>query len=59
MHHFGLLIAIPVFLCRLVDPSDPSKIFLTHPVGEEDRLPEAPVYASNFGQDEVRLCLDV
>jgi hypothetical protein len=37
----------------LVDPSDPSKIFLTQPVGEADRLPEAPVYASNYGQDEV------
>lgn len=36
----------------LVDPSDPSKIFLTQPVGDADRLPEAPVYASNYGQDE-------
>jgi hypothetical protein len=39
--------------CRLVDPSDPSKIFLTQPVSDEDRLPSAPVYASNYGQDEV------
>jgi hypothetical protein len=36
----------------LVDPSDPSKIFLTQPVSDEDRLPSAPVYASNYGQDE-------
>ena len=40
--------------CRLVDPSDPSKIFLTQPVSDEDRLPSAPVYASNYGHDEVR-----
>mmetsp|Transcript_11824 Transcript_11824/g.35409 ORF Transcript_11824/g.35409 Transcript_11824/m.35409 type:complete len:217 (-) Transcript_11824:160-810(-) len=36
----------------IVDPSDPSKIFLTQPVDESRRLPSTPVYASNYGTDE-------
>lgn len=35
-----------------VDPNDPTRIFLTQPVGPETRLPNAPVYAANYGQDE-------
>ncbi len=36
-----------------VDPSDPSKIFLTQPHSDDDRIPTAPAYATNYGQDEV------
>lgn len=35
-----------------VDPSDPSKIILTQPA-DADRIPSAPVYAPNFGEEEV------
>ena len=35
-----------------VDPNDPTHIFLTQPVGPETRLPNAPVYAANYGEDE-------
>lgn len=35
-----------------VDPSDPSKIILTQPE-QHDRIPTAPVYAPNYGKDEV------
>ena len=33
---------------RFVDPSDPSKVFLTSPVDEAHRAPSAPVYAPNY-----------
>lgn len=36
-----------------VDPSDPSKIFLTQPHNDDDRIPTAPAYAPNYGQEEV------
>eukprot|EP00192_Tetraselmis_astigmatica_P025588 CAMPEP_0117674408 /NCGR_PEP_ID=MMETSP0804-20121206/15022_1 /TAXON_ID=1074897 /ORGANISM="Tetraselmis astigmatica, Strain CCMP880" /LENGTH=111 /DNA_ID=CAMNT_0005483275 /DNA_START=380 /DNA_END=715 /DNA_ORIENTATION=- len=36
----------------LVDPSDPTKVFLTQPVDESQRLSTAPVYAANYGKDE-------
>lgn len=36
----------------LVDPADPSQIFLTQPVDDSMRLSSAPVYASNYGADE-------
>lgn len=36
-----------------VDPSDPSRIFLTQPHDESDRIPTAPAYAPNYGQDEI------
>ena len=35
-----------------VDPSDPSKLVLTQPA-HESTAPSAPVYAANFGEDEV------
>lgn len=41
-----------------VDPNDPTKIFLTQPVGPESRLASAPAYASNYGQDEVYAPMD-
>ena len=31
-----------------MDPSDPSKVFLTSPVDEAHRAPSAPVYAPNY-----------
>ncbi len=34
-----------------VDPNDPSKVFLTQPVDERERIP-APVYAPEYGQPE-------
>ncbi|GFR40704.1 hypothetical protein Agub_g1297 [Astrephomene gubernaculifera] len=50
----------PTFVAGLVshafvDPADPSTIYLAErqPVGEEQRLPEAPRYAANYGEDEV------
>ena len=37
----------------LVDPSDPTKLYLTQPaVPQEQPLPSAPVYAANYGEDE-------
>lgn len=36
----------------LVDPNDPTQLFLTQPVGEDARLPDRPVYAANYGADE-------
>eukprot|EP00195_Chlamydomonas_chlamydogama_P002390 CAMPEP_0202922856 /NCGR_PEP_ID=MMETSP1392-20130828/78143_1 /ASSEMBLY_ACC=CAM_ASM_000868 /TAXON_ID=225041 /ORGANISM="Chlamydomonas chlamydogama, Strain SAG 11-48b" /LENGTH=224 /DNA_ID=CAMNT_0049616509 /DNA_START=50 /DNA_END=724 /DNA_ORIENTATION=+ len=36
-----------------VDPSDPTKIYLSQPVDESQRLPDRPKYAANYGQDEV------
>ena len=33
---------------RFVDPSDPTKVFLTSPVDEAHRAPSAPVYAPNY-----------
>jgi WW domain-binding protein 2 len=36
----------------LVDPNDPTRLYLTQPVGEDARLSEAPVYAANYGADE-------
>lgn len=35
-----------------VDPSDPSKLVLTQPAQGQE-APSAPVYAANFGEDEV------
>ncbi|KAI8475818.1 MAG: hypothetical protein J3K34DRAFT_464442 [Monoraphidium minutum] len=35
-----------------VDPNDPSTVYLTQPVGDEQRLKEQPKYAANFGADE-------
>eukprot|EP00884_Botryococcus_braunii_P021645 jgi/Botrbrau1/8164/Bobra.357_2s0010.1 len=34
-----------------IDPSDPSKVFLTQPVADKERIP-APVYSSQYGQPE-------
>jgi len=34
-----------------VDPSDPTKVFLSQPVEEEKRLKDPPVYAPNYGKD--------
>ena len=36
----------------LVDPNDPSKLMLTQPASTAS-APLAPVYAPNFGEDEV------
>ena len=37
----------------LVDPSDPTKLYLTQPVtSQQHDLPSAPVYATNYGEDE-------
>ena len=38
--------------CRFIDPSDPSTVFLTQPVGEEQRRADMPRYAANYGQEE-------
>ena len=38
--------------CRFVDPNDPSRIYLTTPVEDSERLPTAPVYAANFSQTQ-------
>lgn len=35
-----------------VDPNDPTTLYLTQPVGNDARLPDVPVYASNYGKDE-------
>ena len=38
----------------IVDPSDPTKLYLTQPaVPREQPLPSAPLYAANYGEDEV------
>lgn len=37
--------------CRFVDPSDPSKVYLTQPSQQDARV-EPPVYATNYGEDE-------
>lgn len=34
-----------------VDPNDPSKLFLTQPVDDKQRIP-APVYSPQYGQPE-------
>eukprot|EP00891_Asterochloris_glomerata_P002833 jgi/Astpho2/2833/Aster-00993 len=34
-----------------VDPSDPSKVYLTQPSQQDARV-EPPVYATNYGEDE-------
>jgi hypothetical protein len=34
-----------------IDPSDPSKVFLTQPVPDTQRIP-APVYSPQYGQPE-------
>ncbi len=36
---------------RFVDPSDPTKIYLTQPYTEDQRLPEAPTYAKVLDSD--------
>lgn len=35
-----------------VDPNDPTTVFLSQPITEDHRLPEAPKYAANYGVDE-------
>lgn len=40
-----------------VDPSDPTLVYLTQPLGDEARLPTAPKYAANFGANEAYLPL--
>ncbi|MEW5302031.1 MAG: hypothetical protein WDW36_004843 [Sanguina aurantia] len=35
-----------------IDPADPSTIYLTNPTDECQRLPSAPMYAANYGEDE-------
>lgn len=40
------------WFCRFVDPNDPSRIYLTTPVEDSERLPTAPVYAANFSQTQ-------
>jgi hypothetical protein len=37
---------------RFVDPNDPSKVYLTSPVRDADRIPTAPQYAPNFQQTQ-------
>ena len=37
--------------CRFLDPSDPSKVYLTQP-SQQDARAEPPVYATNYGEDE-------
>ena len=40
-------------LCRFVDPSDPSKLYLAQPSGPAaSERPSAPKYAPNYGVDE-------
>ena len=39
-------------LGRFMDPNDPSKVFLTSPVPESQRIPTAPQYAPNFQQTQ-------
>ena len=48
-----LAILLTLWLCRFVDPSDPSKLYLAQPTepAASDR-PSAPKYASNYGIDE-------
>eukprot|EP00798_Chlamydomonas_sp_ICE-L_P008155 gene8155-1408_t len=41
-----------------VDPNDPSTIYLSQPVDESLRLPTAPKYAANYGEDESYLSMD-
>ena len=36
-----------------VDPNDPTCVFISQPVPEAQRLDHAPVYATNYGKDEV------
>ena len=36
----------------MTDPNDPTTVYLTQPVGDEQRLKEQPKYASNYGKDE-------
>jgi len=36
----------------IVDPNDPTKIYLSQPVDEAQRLQTQPVYAANYGKDE-------
>lgn len=36
-----------------VDPADPSRIILTQPTDDSQRLPAPPKYAANYGDDEV------
>ena len=48
------------WLClRFVDPSDPSKVLLTSPVPESQRIPTAPVYAPNYNQTQHEQYLDM
>lgn len=35
-----------------VDPNDPTSLYLTQPFGEDARLLNTPVYASNYGAEE-------
>jgi len=35
-----------------VDPNDPTRVFLSQPVDDSQRLDHAPVYAANYGKDE-------
>ena len=38
--------------CSFVDPNDPSKVFLTSPVDESQRIPTAPQYAPNYTETQ-------
>ena len=44
--------SINMVAIALVDPNDPSKLMLTQPASSAS-APPAPVYAPNFGEDEV------
>ena len=47
-----LSLAVVCCLCRFVDPNDPSRVFLTSPVPDSQRIPTVPQYAPNFQQTQ-------
>ena len=42
-----------------VDPNDPTTVYLTQPAEEDQRLPERPIYAANYGHDDAALTEDM
>lgn len=42
-----------------IDPNDPTTVYVTQPADESQRLPDRPVYAANYGQDDDALKEDM